>query len=234
MHEYAEIKAYKHTERGTELRVIIPKKELGDYIKRFSKNGIVQAELRLDDGRTISADQRKKIYATIKDISLHTGHLPEELKEIMKYYYIADSGEDYFSLSNCSVTTARLFINYLIEFAFQWDIPLADSGLDRTDDISNYLYMCIKYRKCFSTGKLADLHHCTGSKVGMGRNRHKISHSGKYFLPVSRKLHDEIHVIGDKSFFEKYHVYGIQVDDETLKELGYKVDELENHEDQEG
>ncbi|MDQ4679658.1 putative HNHc nuclease, partial [Stenotrophomonas maltophilia group sp. RNC7] len=79
MHEYAEIKAYKHTEKGTELRIIIPKKELGDYLKRFSKGGIVQAELRLDDGRTISADQRKKIYATIKDISLHTGHMPEEL-----------------------------------------------------------------------------------------------------------------------------------------------------------
>ena len=75
MHEYAEIKGYKHTPKGTELRVVIPKKELGDYLKRFSKNGIVQAELKLDDGRTISADQRKKIYATIRDISDHTGHL---------------------------------------------------------------------------------------------------------------------------------------------------------------
>lgn len=229
MNEYAEIKAYKHSDDGTILKVIIPKKELGDYIKRFSKNGIVAAELRLDDGRTISADQRKKAYATIKDIALHTGYLPEELKELMKCYYMIESGEDYFSLSDCSVTTARLFINFLIEFAFQWDIPLMDSGLNRTDDIDRYLWACIKYRRCFSTGKPSQLHHCTGSRVGMGNNRNKVSHSGRFFLSLSGELHDEIHITGEEAFFKKYHVYGIQVDDETLKELGYKVDEIEVH-----
>ncbi len=233
MHEYAEIRAYKETDEGTRLIVTIPGKELGGYIKRFSVGGVVKSELRLDDGRSISANQRKKCYATLKDIALHTGYLPEELKEIMKYYYISDTGEGYFSLSNCSMTTARLFINYLIEFCFIWDIPIADSGLDRTDDINAYLYMCIKYRKCFSTGKPADLHHCTGSRIGMGGNRNKVSHSGRFFLPVSRELHNEVHVTGEETFFKKHHVYGIQVDNETLKELGYNVDKIENHE-QEG
>jgi len=224
LHQYAEIKAYKHTENGTELRVIIPKKELGDYLKRFSIAGIVKAELRLDDGRSISPDQRKKVYATIKDIAMHTGYLPEELKEIMKYYYIADTGEDYFSLSNCSVTTARLFINYLIEFCFQWDIALAETALNRTDDINSYLYMCIKYRKCSITGLKGDLHHCTGSRIGMGNNRNKVSHSGREFICLSRQYHDELHMIGEEEFFKKYKAYGIKIDDETLKELGYRTD----------
>lgn len=33
-------------------------------------------ELRLVDGRTISADQRRKIFAIIRDISLWSGHDP--------------------------------------------------------------------------------------------------------------------------------------------------------------
>ena len=37
--------------------------------------------MRIDDGRRISSDQRKKIYALIKDIADHTGHHPEYLKE---------------------------------------------------------------------------------------------------------------------------------------------------------
>lgn len=207
MHEYAEIKAYKHTEKGTELRVIIPKKELGDYLKRFSKNGTVAAELRLNDGRTISADQRKKVYATIKDIALHTGYLPEELKEIMKYNYIVDTGEDYFSLSNCSMTTARLFINYLIEFCFQWDIPIQDSGLDRTDDIGKYLWLCLKYKKCALCGKPADIHHVQA--IGMGRDRKTYDDSKHEKIALCREHHQISHQIGWETFSKKYHVYGI-------------------------
>jgi len=207
LHQYAEIKAYKHTENGTELRVIIPKKELGDYLKRFSVAGIVKAELRLDDGRTISVDQRKKCYASIKDIALHTGYLPEELKEIMKYYYIADTGGDYFSLSNCSMTTARLFINYLIEFCFIWDIPIQDSLLDRTDDIGKALWLCLKHKKCILCGKPADIHHVQA--IGMGMDRKTYDDSKHEKIALCREHHTEAHATGWKTFSKKYHVYGI-------------------------
>lgn len=33
-----------------------------------------RVEVRLDDGRTISVDQRRKIFAIIRDISLWSGH----------------------------------------------------------------------------------------------------------------------------------------------------------------
>jgi len=207
MQEYAEIKGYKHSEKGTELRVIIPDKELGDYIKRFNVKGIVPAELRLFDGRCISADQRKKIYATIGDISDHTGHLPEELKELLKYNYMAESGEEYFSFSNCSVTTARLFINYLIEFAFYWDIPLMDTGLNRTDDISKYLWLCIKFRKCCICGDKAEIHHV--DTIGIGRDRKTVDDSNYKKMALCRKHHVESHAIGKESFEKKYHVYGV-------------------------
>lgn len=207
MYEFAEITHFKHTINGTELLVTIPKKSIGDYIKKFAAGGVVKAELRLDDGRTISADQRKKVYATLGDIAFHAGYAPEELKEIMKYYFMAESGEDYFSLSNCSMTTARLYINYLIEFCFQWDIPLQESGLNRTDDINAYLYMCLKHKKCCICGKDADKHHWQA--IGMGHDRRTYDDSKHEKIALCRSHHQECHAIGRETFENKYKVYGI-------------------------
>ena len=75
--------------------------------------------MRYDDGRHISAEQRKKIYATIADIASYTGNAPEMEKALQKFFYIERYGAEYFSLSNCSVSEAREFINYLIDFCFE-------------------------------------------------------------------------------------------------------------------
>lgn len=223
---YSEIKGYKHSDGGTQLIVFIPGKEVGHQIKRYRVGSKANAEIRLDDGRTISADQRAKAYATMKDISLYTGHMPEEIKALMKYDYIAKTGADYFSLSDCSVTTGRLFINHLIEFCFQNHIGLSEEGLKRTDDIDHYLFLAIKYRSCILCGKKADLHHTKGSTVGMGGNRAKMSHTGREFIALCREHHNQVHQEGEKELFDKYHVYGIVLDNETLKDLGYKAHEI--------
>ena len=44
-------------------------------------------EIRLVDGREITAEQRKKIYAIIRDISLDSGLFPEEAKEYLKFWF---------------------------------------------------------------------------------------------------------------------------------------------------
>ncbi len=207
MNEYCEIRGYQYTEEGTKLLVVVPQKEISEYLKRFSANGIVKAELRLDDGRRILAEQRKKAYATIRDISLYTGHMPEELKEWLKYSWMAETGEDYFSLSDCSVTMARLFISYLIEFCFQWDVPLQESGLNRNDDIGRYLWLCLKYRKCCICGKPAEIHHWDA--IGMGRDRKKVDDSKHRKIALCREHHTEAHAIGRDTFGDKNHVYGI-------------------------
>ncbi|WP_129596076.1 putative HNHc nuclease [Anaerophilus nitritogenes] len=211
MNEYAEIIGYRELEKGTRLAVVIPEKHLGEYIKRFAQNGKVKSEIRLDDGRTITAEQRKKAYATIRDMATYTGYMPEEMKEIMKYSYIANTGSDYFSLSNCSVTTARLFINYIIEFCFQWNIPLLDHGLNRTDDIGKYLWLCLKYKKCAICGKEAETHHWDA--IGMGNDRKRIDDSSYRKIALCRVHHTEAHTIGRDTFAEKYHVYGITYTD---------------------
>ena len=208
MHEYAEIKGYRELENGTELKVFVPK-DIREYLKKYQKNGKVPSELRLDDPRYISSRQRKAIYATVNDISDWYGDVPEYMKEILKAYFIIEYDLNYFSLGNCSVTTARKFLDYLIEFALKHDISLSESGLERTDNIDRYLWMCLKHRKCCICGAKGELHHCTGSRIGMGNNRRKTSNTGRELISLCRKHHTEIHQKPESEFFKKYKVHGI-------------------------
>ena len=206
MHEYAEIKGYRELENGTELKVFVPK-DIREYLKKYQKGGKVESELRLDDPRYISSRQRKAIYATVNDISDWYGDVPEYMKEILKAYFIIEYDLNYFSLGNCSVTTARKFLDYLIEFALKHDISLSESGLERTDNIDRYLWMCLKHRKCAICGNKADLHHVQA--IGAGRNRKTVDDSKNLKMALCRTHHTEAHTIGVDSFNAKYKVKGI-------------------------
>lgn len=48
-----------------------------DYMSVI-KQEITECEIRLDDGRRISADQRKKIYALLRDISEWSGLIKKQ------------------------------------------------------------------------------------------------------------------------------------------------------------
>lgn len=74
MRTVAEIGKYQVTPEGTQLLIHIPRLQLGDMLCRKE---IRKAEIRFDDGRHISAEQRKKAYATIRDIADYTGYPPE-------------------------------------------------------------------------------------------------------------------------------------------------------------
>lgn len=137
MHALVDIKKYREDKNGTDLMIYVPDMQLGDMLR---KKRIQNAEIRFDDGRHISAEQRKKAYATIRDIADYTGYLPEEMKQILKYQHMIRTGDAYFSLSNCSMDTAREFINTILEFALEEGIPLSENAIERTDDIGKYLY----------------------------------------------------------------------------------------------
>lgn len=86
-------------ENGSSTDIVV-RVDGADMAADIKNKNIHDVSLRLTDTRTISPEQRKKIYATLKDISLYTGYYPEETKEVMKYYYIQQTGNDYFSLSD--------------------------------------------------------------------------------------------------------------------------------------
>ncbi|MFR0899548.1 MAG: putative HNHc nuclease [Anaerobutyricum sp.] len=208
MHALVKINQYREQKDGTDLVVSVPDLKLGDM---FQRKKIRNAEIRFDDGRHISAEQRKKAYATIRDISDWTGYLPEEMKEILKYQHMMRTGDAYFSLSNCSMDTAREFINTILEFAIENGIPLSDNAIERTDDIGRYLYYCLLHKKCAICGKDGEIHH--EDAIGMGNDRTKVDDSSYKKICLCREHHTLAHSLGVIRFREMYKVYGIVVKD---------------------
>lgn len=208
MHALVKINQYREQKDGTDLVVSVPDLKLG-YM--FQRKKIRNAEIRFDDGRHISAEQRKKAYATIRDISDWTGYLPEEMKEILKYQHMMRTGDAYFSLSNCSMDTAREFINTILEFALENGIPLSDNAIERTDDIGRYLYYCLLHKKCAICGKDGEIHH--EDAIGMGNDRTKVDDSSYKKICLCREHHTLAHSLGVIRFREMYKVYGIVVKD---------------------
>ena len=208
MYALADIKQYRENTTGTDLVISISDMKLGNMIRR---KGLRHAELRFDDGRHISVEQRKKAYATIRDIADWAGYLPEEMKEHLKYEHMIRTGDAYFSLSNCSMDTAREFINTILEFALENGVPLSEDALKRTDDIGRYLYCCIRHKKCAICGKDGEIHH--EDAIGMGNDRKRVDDSDYRKICLCREHHTAAHQMGVKRFREMYKVYGIVVKD---------------------
>lgn len=192
---------------------ILPDEEIS---RQMLQKQIGSVEIRLNDGRTISADQRKKIFAIIRDISLWSGHDPEFLRQYCTWDFCLKADCEWFSLHDVDVTTARQYISYLIEFCFQHNIPTKDRLLNETDDINRYLYLCLEYRKCAICNKPAEVHHV--DRVGMGRNREELFHAGMRAVALCREHHNLAHM-DEKKLFSDYHIYGIKLDDYLCKRL---------------
>ena len=203
--EHAKLKAYKVTQDGTELKIFVPNRNLQNEI---IDGRVRTCEIRLEDNRKISYEQRKKAYACIADISKYTGYQPEQAKELMKYLYIIRTGGEYFSLSNCSMETAKEFINVLLDYIIENGIQMDESGVDRSEDIDHYLWKCLRERKCCVCGRKADLHHVQA--LGRGFNRKHFDDSNLMKMALCRNHHTESHTIGQKEFMKKYKVYGIK------------------------
>ena len=207
---------YQVDSRGAWLKCHIPN-ELID--ERFIAT-VMRGEIRVDDGRRISSEQRKKIYALCRDISDYTGHDVEDLKEnILKVGFMIKEDRDYFSLSDVDMTTARYFIEYILEFCFEWDVPLNEKTVALAREVNNYLYLCLRYRRCAVCGRYADIHHHE-NLVGMGMDRAKHNHEDSRYIALCRTHHTECHTIGHKTFENKYKLAAIKLNAQAIKELG--------------
>ena len=201
-----DLSQFRETQEGTDIIVTVPKVKIGDLLQR---KHIKKAEMRFDDGRHISVEQRKKVYATIRDIADYTGYLPEEQKEWLMYLHISITGCDYFSLSDCTMDTAREFINTILEYAIENGVPLSEEAIKRTDDVGRYLYFCIMNKKCAVCGKPGEIHH--EDTIGMGNDRNKVDDSNHKKICLCRNHHTMAHQLGVIRFTEMYKVYGIIV-----------------------
>ena len=205
---------FEHRGDGTYFSGYIPAK-----LDLRGLGNLTTGDLLLNDCRMISRQQQKKIYAMIGDISDYTGHHVEFLKSYLKCEYIKMYGGEWFSLGYVDMTTAKKFIEFILHICFEWEVPLKLNTVDLTRDVNNYLYLCLKYRKCAVCGCHADIHHHE-NLVGMGMDRAKHNHIDSRFIALCRVHHNECHNIGHKTFEDKYKITAIKLNEATIKELG--------------
>lgn len=174
--------------------------------------------VELVDERHISADQRKKAYVLISYIAAWWGYTPlEAMKEMLKLMFVgeAETLRRSFSLSNCDMTTARLFITYLIDFCILHGVDIGEPLYQLSEDIPRYVWACLMNKRCAVCGRKAELHHVDA--VGMGRNRKEICHIGMRALPLCREHHTEIHRIGQGDFLKRYILEPVRIDERIAK-----------------
>ena len=174
--------------------------------------------VELVDERHISADQRKKAYVLISYIAAWWGYTPlEAMKEMLKLMFIgkAETLRRTFSLSDCDMTTARLFITYLIDFCVLHGVDVGEPMYQLSEDIPRYVWACLMNKRCAVCGRKAELHHV--DHVGMGRNRKEICHIGMRALPLCREHHTEIHRIGQGDFLKRYFLEPVKIDERIAK-----------------
>ena len=183
-----------------------------------------EVEIIFQDGRHISSTQRRKVFALIGEIAefvdgFRNSETIEDAKNQRKWEFILQNMEaterKMFSLADCSMTIAREFISYLIDFIIKNDIPSSVSLLDNCEDVGAYVYACLVNKKCCVCGQTADLHHV--QSVGSQGYRENINHIGLEALPLCREHHIESHTMGQESFIKKYHLQPIKIDEKIAR-----------------
>lgn len=149
----------------------------------------------------------------------------EDIRHQLTFYYCQLCNIDWFSLADrtpqtVDMTTARDFIDWLVELCIRFGIPCSDSLINRCEDMQRYLYACVIYRSCAICGKRAEIHEY--DRVGMGRNRSRIHHAGQRVQPLCRLHHREVDDIGQKAFDEKYHISWVTLDEAACEKLRWK------------
>ena len=176
------------------------------------------------DSRARTLEQIRKAWALMGEIAEYQGQGKDDVYReqstafSLKHLEILQG--ELFRLSTATVSTARAFINLLVEIIIEYGIPTKEPLYGLCDDIERYVYACLMNKKCAVCGRKTELHHVQA--VGMGRNRHEIDHIGMLCLPLCREHHDEAHLIGNKAFEERYHLIPIQIDQKIAKKYNLK------------
>lgn len=199
--------------------------EVDADVNRLIRQNVKECYVDFIDSRKISDKQRKFCYSLINAIAEWSGSSTHDIKEAFKLEFWADKvdtlADKIFSLSNAPMSLVSEFQRFLIEFVLSNDVPTKFPLLEYVDDIDHYVYMCLIHKKCAICGKKADLHHV--DRIGMGNDRTEVIHEGREALPLCRDHHRQVDELGDKGFYEKYHLNGgIKIDKTIMKIYGLR------------
>lgn len=204
--------------------------------KVYEKNGIVyvktsrppvdnlsdEVTVCWQDARARSNEQIRKAWALMTEIAAFQGEDKEDVYREQKVAFSAKNLEELqgvlFGLSTATVSTARAFINMLVEIIIEYGIPTKEPLMNMVDDVQKYVYACLMHKKCAVCGRKAELHHVDA--VGMGYNRREKPQLGALVLPLAPEYHREYHNIGRTAFEAKYHLEPVRMDERLAKVYG--------------
>lgn len=186
-----------------------------EYLRLLANGGDNYLGVTALDNRGISPKQNALSHALIADIAHWSGDIPVFIEQYLKYEYMGILGE-WFEHHNATKSTARQWVNFLIEFVLANNVPLPKIYEYLLQE-NAWFYQCLKYRRCCICLEQADVAHVEA--VGMGRNRRKINHSDYRFMSLCRRHHSEQHTIGLTEFLEKYVIILVKLNDEDRKKL---------------
>lgn len=215
---------------GNEVTITINDDKVIDNLRQFETSmEKPEITLRIVDKRHLSPRQRRKTYAMLKDMSSWTGYELEDYKQLMKGMFYEAFGTEPFSLANTDMTTARMFISFLIEVALEQGIPMNQPPRERTDDLDVYMLQSLRHRSCVICGKHADVHHIDA--IGMGNNGTTADHRGRKMIALCRIHHQLADNMGWQTFSGLFHVVGVVPSSEMIKSLGLmtqkRMDEID-------
>ena len=199
-----------------------------DYVDLVDgRTGNVPVRFEIVDPRAVSPKQRALFFALLNDIYNWSGQPQEFLKEWFYARYTVRTNGKVISLADnggCSKNDASVLIDDVVDFIFEFDVPVKTGYELLPRDENQFQYQCIKHRKCLICGRHADINHV--DEVGMGRDRTRVDHTQHRLCALCREHHTEWHQIGNTSFCHKYKItnLGIKVDPATLKRIGVRGD----------
>lgn len=188
--------------------------------QRLTTNGVPRAVIHPIDERAMTKAQNGMIHGLFNDFSVHTGWPPDFTKELFKTMFAGYKNIESFSMENYGISQvfAGEFIEYILNFFFEEQIPFKYQQFHLGSDITRILFLYLKHRSCFVCGEHhADIAHYEA--VGAGRNRKKIDHSKHRFMALCRKHHNEQHTIGIETFMKKHILVPIKLTPEQIKEF---------------
>ena len=208
---------------GDELTIKLFDELTDEDIDRYKIGERLFAVVELFDPDSITADQRKQLYALFGDMEDYTGNTLESWESLMKLKFMHHEFLDEFpslATNQMTKTMAGKFIEFVIIYCIQNGIPFRKDQVYLPRESSKYIYWATITRHCVVCGQQhADLHHAT-NLVGSGGNRRTHDHWNSTFLALCRNHHNEAHNLGLTEFMKKYLVKPIKLKRNELKRLG--------------
>lgn len=199
------------------------------YTTEYVRQQMDKAIVFLPDGRKHSIDQHGKVWALIGEIALWAGYKAHDSNQVnsmlkrdfllQRFDRLSAAAIKEFSMSDVDVSTASLYIDWLVDFVLENNIPTKRPVTELCEDVQAAVYSAMMHKRCICCGKKADLHHV--DRVGMGNDRREICHIGMRALPLCREHHQEAHQHGDAALIDRYHLKPVEIDEKIAKK--YKV-----------